>query len=156
VAFDDIAPIVEKTTAATRQLASRARKRVRSASSGIETNPTRHREVVDAFRAASRAGDFAALLKVLDPDIVLRADYGSLAAGSKLFRGAEFVAQQAVAFRQYAESGRSVLVNGLLGNLNMADGKLFSLMAFTVRDGRIVEIDIIADPERLEALIPAA
>jgi RNA polymerase sigma-70 factor (ECF subfamily) len=151
VSFDDIAPILDKSPAAGRQLASRARKRVQSASSGTETDPTRHREAVNAFKAASRAGDFAALLKVLDPDIVLRVDYGA-AGVSSLIRGAELVARQALTFRKYAEFGQEVRINGFLGRLTVVDGKPFSLLSYTVRDGLVVEIDIIADPERLGQL----
>jgi RNA polymerase sigma factor (sigma-70 family) len=148
VSFDDIAPIVEKSPAASRQLASRARKRVQGASRGTERNPARHREAVDAFKAAARVGDFTALLKVLDPDIVLRVDYGA-AGVSSLIRGAQLVARQALTFRRYLQFGQEVLVNGLLGRLTVVDGKPLSLMSYTVRDGLILEIDIIADPERL-------
>jgi RNA polymerase sigma factor (sigma-70 family) len=151
VPFDDIAPIVERAPAATRQLASRARKRVQAAAPVVETDKARHREVVEAFRVAARLGDFDALLAVLDPDIVLRLDYGAGGA-SKLVRGAGFVARQAVTFSQYAQFTRTVLVNGMLGVLTAPGGKPFSVMAFVVRDGRIVEIAILADPERLGRL----
>ncbi|CAM5589423.1 RNA polymerase sigma factor SigJ [Streptomyces aurantiogriseus] len=155
VPFDDIAPIVERSSAATRQLASRARRRVQGATPSPEPDLARQREIVDAFLAACRAGDFEALLAVLDPDVVLRADSGTLvrgAAASKLVRGAEAVAEQALLFRQFAPYGRIALVNGEVGILNAPDGQLLSVMGVTVVDGRIVALHILADPERLAGL----
>ena len=153
VPFDEIAPIVDRTAATTRQLASRGRRRVQGTAPAAEPDPSRQREVVDAFLAASRGGDFEALVAVLDPDVVLRADYGGLATrASKLVRGARVVASQAVTYSQFAAVARPVLVNGQPGLLTAPDGRPFSLMAFTVRAGRIVEINVLADPERLDRL----
>ncbi|MFF7179702.1 RNA polymerase sigma factor SigJ [Streptomyces sp. NPDC008121] len=153
VSFDEIAPIVDRTPAATRQLASRARRRVRSATPAPGPDPARQREVVDAFLAASADGDFEGLLAVLDPDVVLRADGGTLrAAASKLVRGAAAVVDQALAFSRFRHAARPVLVNGAAGVVSLADGRPQALMAFTVADDRIVEIHILADPARLERL----
>ncbi len=157
VPFDEIAPIVDRTPATARQLASRARRRVQGAAPVPEPDLSRQREVVDAFLAASRGGDFEALVAVLDPDVVLRADYGSLRTGaSKLLRGARVVASQAVTFSKFAPLAQPVLVNGQAGLLTAPNGRPFSLMAFTVSGGKIVEIDILADPERLGRLGLAA
>ena len=153
VPFDEIAPIVDRTPATARQLASRARRRVQGAAPVPEPDLSRQREVVDAFLAASRGGDFEALVAVLDPDVVLRADYGSLRTGAaKLLRGARVVASQAVTFSKFAPLAQPVLVNGQAGLLTAPNGRPFSLMAFTVSGGKIVEIDILADPERLGRL----
>jgi RNA polymerase sigma factor (sigma-70 family) len=155
VPFDDIAGIVERTPAATRQLASRARRRVRGATPAAEPDLGRQRQVVDAFMSAARGGDFEALLTVLDPDVVLRADSGPLvggAAASKLVRGAKAVAEQALLFRQFAPYGRFVLVNGTVGVLNAPEGQVLSVMGVTVVDGRITELYILADAERLADL----
>ncbi|MFF4362633.1 RNA polymerase sigma factor SigJ [Streptomyces sp. NPDC001604] len=155
VPFDDIAPIVERSSAATRQLASRARRRVRGAAPSSEPDLGRQREVVDAFMAAARAGDFEALVAVLHPDVVLRADSGPLvggAAASKSVRGAKPVAEQALLFRQFAQFARVVLVNGEIGVVNAPEGRPLSVMGVTVSDGRIVALHILADPERLARL----
>ncbi|MGW1750808.1 RNA polymerase sigma factor SigJ [Streptomyces sp. NPDC002092] len=155
VPFDDIAPIVERTSAATRQLASRARRRVRGATPSSEPDLGRQRQVVDAFMAAARAGDFEALVAVLHPDVVLRADSGALvggAAASKTVRGAKPVAGQALLFRQFAQFARVVLVNGEIGVVNAPEGRPLSVMGVTVADGRIVALHILADPERLARL----
>ncbi|MFF1640414.1 RNA polymerase sigma factor SigJ [Streptomyces sp. NPDC058246] len=155
VPFDDIAPIVGRSSAAIRQLASRARRRVRGAAPEPEPDLTRQRKVLDAFLAASRAGDFEALLCVLDPDVVLRADSGPLvggAAASKLVRGAGAVARQALTFARFAASSRLVLVNGEVGVVAILDGRPMSVMGVTVTDGKIVALHILADPERLARL----
>ncbi|MEY9996586.1 RNA polymerase sigma factor (sigma-70 family) [Streptomyces sp. V4I8] len=155
VPFDDIATIVERSSAATRQLASRARHRVKGATPSTEPDPGRQRQVLDAFMAASRAGDFEALLAVLDPGIVLRVDSGPLvggAAASKVVRGAKPVAEQAMLFRQFAHYMQFVSVNGAVGVLNAPEGRPQSVMAVTVVDGRITEMYILADPERLAGL----
>lgn len=155
VPFDDIAPIVERTSATTRQLASRARRRVKGATPSTEPDPGLQRKVLDAFMAASRAGDFEALLAVLDPGIVLRVDSGPLvggAAASKVVRGAKPVAEQAMLFRQFARNMQLVSVNGTVGVLNAPEGRPQSVMAVTVVDGRITEMYILADPERLAGL----
>ncbi|MCD9874408.1 RNA polymerase sigma factor SigJ [Streptomyces guryensis] len=159
VPFDDIAPVVERSSAATRQLASRARRRVRGATPSSEPDLGRQRQVVDAFMAAARAGDFEALVAVLHPDVVLRADSGALvggAAASKLVRGARPVAEQAMLFRQFAQFAQVVLVNGEVGVVNVFEGQLQSAMGVTVVDGRIVALHILADPYRLARLDPGA
>ncbi|MFJ3584306.1 RNA polymerase sigma factor SigJ [Streptomyces sp. NPDC090127] len=154
VSFDEIAPIVDRSPAATRQLASRARRRVQGAAPGPAPDLSRQREVVDAFMAASQAGDFEGLLAVLDPDVLLRADGGkALAAASKLVRGAEAVISQALTFARFRREYREVLVNGAPGVVSYVDGgRVAGLMAFTIVGDRITQIDIIADPERLESL----
>ncbi|MET8506473.1 RNA polymerase sigma factor SigJ [Streptomyces sp. NPDC004787] len=153
VSFDEIAPIVDRTPAATRQLASRARRRVQGATPAPAPDASRQREVVNAFLAASQGGDFEGLLAVLDPDVVLRVDGGVLsAAASKLVRGAEAVTAQALTFAKFRHSSRPVTVNGAAGLVSLADGAPVGLMAFTIVDSRIVRIDIVADPERLAAL----
>lgn len=155
VPFDDIAPIVDRSTAATRQLASRARRRVQSSAPAPDPDLTRQKQAVDAFLAASRGGDFEALLSVLDPEVVLRADAGALAVGvaaSKVVRGRQSVAEGAFMFRQYALYARPVLVNGSVGLLTVADGKPFSVTGFTVVDGKITGMYILSDPERLARL----
>ncbi|MDT9693462.1 RNA polymerase sigma factor SigJ [Streptomyces sp. P9(2023)] len=154
VSFDEIAPIVDRTPAATRQLASRARRRVQGAAPGPAPDVSRQREVVDAFMAASQGGDFEGLLAVLDPDVLLRADGGKvLAAASKLVRGAEAVINQALTYAPYRRSYKDVLVNGAPGIVSYADGgRVSGLMAFTIEGDRITQIAIIADPDRLAAL----
>ncbi|MFE1291431.1 sigma-70 family RNA polymerase sigma factor [Streptomyces sp. NPDC058751] len=155
VPFDDIAPVVGRNAAATRQLASRARRRVAAATVEPERDAARQREALDAFLAASRDGDFEALVAVLDPDVVLRADAGALVGGvtgSKLLRGAEAVARSALAFRRFAASSRLVRVNGEAGVVAVVDGRPQSVMSVTVVDGRIVAMHILADPERLARL----
>ncbi|MEU1511556.1 sigma-70 family RNA polymerase sigma factor [Streptomyces sp. NPDC005811] len=155
VPFDDIAPVVERTPAATRQLASRARRRVQGAAPAAEPDLGRQREVVSAFLAAARAGDFEALVSVLHPDVVLRADSGALvrgAAASKIVHGAKAVAEQAILFRQFAPAGRLALVGGAVGILNGPEGEVRSVMGITVADGRIIALNILADPERVAAL----
>ncbi|MFJ2767903.1 sigma-70 family RNA polymerase sigma factor [Streptomyces sp. NPDC087300] len=153
VPFDEIAPVVERSAAATRQLASRARRRVQGSAPAPDADLAKQREVVEAWMAATRAGDFEALLELLDPDVVLRADSGELASGlSKLVRGAATVAGQAAMFARFAPVSRMVLVNGVPGLVAVPDGEPFSLASFTVVDGRIVEINIIADRARLAEL----
>ena len=156
VPFEEIAPIVGRSPTATRQLASRARRRVRGATTSPDADLTRQREVVDAFLAAARGGDFDTLLAVLDPDVVLRSDGGVVRAGlSREVRGATAVAEQALTFSQFARSARTrpALVNGAAGVVPWSpDGRLFSVMGCTVRHGKIVEIDILADPDRLSQL----
>ncbi|AXE90619.1 ECF RNA polymerase sigma factor SigJ [Streptomyces sp. Go-475] len=155
VPFDDIAPIVERGPAATRQLASRARRRVRGATPATEPDLGRQKEVLDAFLAASRGGDFEALLALLHPDVVLRADSGELVRGaavSKLVQGAKAVAEQALMFARFAQSAELVLVNGSVGVVNAPGGRVQSVMGVTIVDGRITGMYILADPERLERL----
>ncbi|MFJ2033031.1 hypothetical protein [Streptosporangium sp. NPDC087985] len=118
-----------------------------------EADLTRRREVVDAFLAAARRGDFDALVAVLDPEVVLRVDYGAVPAGvSGVIRGAQAVARQALIFSRFARFARPVLVNGAAGLLTAPDGQPISVVGFTVRRGRIAGIDILADPARLRRL----
>ena len=155
VPFDDIAPVVGRSPAATRQLASRARRRVQGAAPVPDPDLSRQRKVLDAFLAASRGGDFAELVAVLHPDVVLRADSGALVGGaavSKLVRGAKAVAEQALLFRQFAVYARPALVNGAVGIVTAPDGRAMSVTALTIVDGKIVAMDILSDPERLERL----
>jgi RNA polymerase sigma-70 factor (ECF subfamily) len=150
--FDEIAPMVGRSSQATRQLASRARRRVREADvREPDTNLTGQRRVVDAFFRAAREGDFEGLLRCLDPDVVLRSDFGSRRQlVPPVVRGAEVVARNARAIPS-AEL-RPVLVNGSAGVVVVVNGRPFAIMGFTVRDGRIVAIDAIADPERVGRL----
>jgi RNA polymerase sigma factor (sigma-70 family) len=154
VPFDEIAPIVERSPQAARQLASRARRRVRSAAlPPRDGDLTAQRAAVDAFLAASRDGDLDALIAVLHPDVVYRADRGpEPAAGSVELRGAADVARQAAAFSQSGLLITRVLINGAPGIISRRDGQPFSVIGFTVTDGKITEIDILMDPERLRQL----
>ncbi|KZB88417.1 sigma-70 family RNA polymerase sigma factor [Amycolatopsis regifaucium] len=153
--FDEIAPIVGRSPGATRQLASRARRRLQGSPTVPDSDLNRQREVVDAFFAAARDGDFDALVSVLDPDVLLRAEGGAAPAGtSRSLRGAAMVANQALMFRQTGIGAvpRPVLVNGAAGMLVTKDGVPQTLFAFTVVNGKIAEIDILADPDRLASL----
>ncbi len=153
VPFDEIAPIVDRSPEAARQLASRARRRVQGEPAIPDADLDSQREVLDAFLAAAREGDFEALLEVLDPDVVLRADGGAVSLGaSRLVRGAANVARQASAFSQLDIEVRPALVNGAVGTVNLRDGRPFSIAGFTIRNRRIVEMDIVADPEQLSRL----
>jgi RNA polymerase sigma-70 factor (ECF subfamily) len=153
VPFDEIAPIVGRTPTAARQLASRARRRVQGAPVP-DVDLDGQWAVVDAFLAAAREGDFERLVAVLDPEVVLRSDGGPARPGlTTLVRGAQTVATQALAFRQLATTATRVLVNGIPGGVAWApDGSPFSVVALTVKGGRIVAIDILADPDRLGEL----
>lgn len=151
VPFDEIAPVVGRTPAATRQLASRARRRVQGSAPVPDADLARQRVAVDAFLAAARGGDFEALVAVLAPDVVVRSDSGALRPGS-VVRGAAAVAGQAITYARLAEVARPALVNGAAGVVEMAGGRPLAVMAFTVTDGRIAEIDILTDPERLDRL----
>jgi RNA polymerase sigma-70 factor (ECF subfamily) len=150
VPFDEIAPIVERSPDATRQLASRARRRVMGRRSMPDPDLDRQREVVDAFLAAAREGDFDALVAVLDPDVVLRADFGG--GVTQELRGAEAIASQAQAYSRRGLVIRPALINGAVGAVSTLEGRPFSVGAVTVRDGKIVELDFLADPERLAQL----
>ena len=153
VPFDEIAPIVDRSPEAARQLASRARRRVQGEPAIPDADLDTQREVLDAFLAAAREGDFEALLEVLDPDVVLRADGGAVSLGaSTLVRGAANVARQASAFSQLDIEVRPALVNGAVGTVTLRDGRPFSIAGFTIRNRRIVEMDIVADPEQLSRL----
>lgn len=151
--FDDIAPVVERSVVATRQLASRARRRVQGQSPTSEADLRKQRRVVDAFLAAVEQGDFEALVTVLDPEIVLRADGGAAKGMSRLVRGAQAVAAQAEAFSKMQLSSQVVLVNGNIGVVSrLPDGRLLSVIGFTIAGGKVVEMDILADPDRLSRL----
>jgi RNA polymerase sigma factor (sigma-70 family) len=149
VPFDEIAPIIDRSSEATRQLASRARRRVRAAPVP-DTDLSQQRAVVDAFFAAARAGDFEGLMSVLDPDVVVRADLGAKTGGWQEVHGAQAVAKQAMTYAQFTVHGRPALVNGAAGIVASQGGRTYSVASFTVREGKIVEIDILADPDRLE------
>jgi RNA polymerase sigma factor (sigma-70 family) len=151
VPFEEIAPIVDKSPEAARQLASRARRRVQGAAVP-DTDLASQRKVVDAFLAAARDGDFEALVAVLDPDVVLRADAGVLGPGSRVVRGAAAVALGAMQFSRLAPHVRPALVNGAAGVVAVRDGSPISVAGFIVRGGKIVEMDVLADPERLRQL----
>jgi RNA polymerase sigma factor (sigma-70 family) len=153
VPFEEIAAILGRSPAAARQLASRARRRVRAAAALPDADLAHQRKVVDAFLAAARNGDLDALVAVLDPEVVVRADWGGVPAGaSRMIRGARAVAEQALSFSRSARFARPALVNGAAGVVADADGRLLAVLGFTVRHDRIVEIDILADPERLRRL----
>ncbi|MCZ4124734.1 RNA polymerase sigma factor SigJ [Streptomyces sp. H39-S7] len=153
VPFDDIAPIVDRSPTATRQLASRARRRVQGATPAPDADLSRQREVVDAFLTAARGGDFDALVAVLDPDVLMRADTGTADGRvSRLIRGARQVAGQAVTFAAYAPFARAALINGSPGIVTAPDGQLFSVMGFTITAGKVTEINLLADPTRLATL----
>jgi RNA polymerase sigma-70 factor, ECF subfamily len=154
VRFDEIAPMVERTPEAARQLASRARRRVQGAAPEAPADRARQREVVEAFHAAAREGDFERLVSVLHPDVVLRVDFGPERPVRETV-GAEAVAGQAIMFGRGApasDTTETVLINGTLGHVRFRGGQPFSLLAFTIAKGRIVEMDIIADAERLARL----
>ncbi len=152
--FEEIAPIVDRAPAATRQLASRARRRVRGAAPSPDPDLARQREVVDAFLAASRAGDFEALLEVLDPDVVFRIDTGGTPPRARPpVVGAEAVARQVLQRGSpLAPFARPAIVNGAAGVVVAPEGRPFAVVGFTVADGRIVEIDLVADPAKLRRL----
>jgi RNA polymerase sigma factor (sigma-70 family) len=154
VRFEAIAPIVGRSPAATRKLASRARRRVRGEARMPDVDLATQRKAVEAFMAAAREGDFEGLVALLDPDAVLRADGGAPPPGmTREVRGAEAIARQAVSFSRLGLYTRPVVVNGGAGAVTIRDGRPFSIAAFTVRrGGKIVEIDILADPERLRRL----
>jgi RNA polymerase sigma factor (sigma-70 family) len=151
--FDEVAPIVGRTPAAARQLASRARRRVQGAPVP-DVDLDGQWAVVNAFLAAARDGDFEGLLAVLDPEVVVRSDGGAARPGlASLVRGARAVAEQSMLFRQFAETSTRVLVNGIPGGVAWApDGSPFAVVALTVRGGKIVAIDVLADPDRLAQL----
>lgn len=153
VPFGQIASLVERSPAATRQLASRARRRVQGASASVEVDLRRQREVVDAFFAAGRSGDLERLVAVLDPDVVLRSDGGALRPeASVVVHGAREVAGRAQLFARQAPAVRPVLVDGRVGVLVVVDDHVQSVMGFVVRRGRICAIEVLADPARLARL----
>jgi RNA polymerase sigma-70 factor (ECF subfamily) len=152
VPFEEIAPIVERTPEAARQLASRARRRVRGAAPIQDADLPAQWEVVEAFLAAARTGDFEALVAVLDPDVVLRADGGIVPGLSAHVRGAENVAGRALMWSRVDLTMRRALINGTAGMITFLDSKPFSVCAMTIRKGKIVELDFLADPERIAEL----
>jgi RNA polymerase sigma factor (sigma-70 family) len=154
VPFEEIAPMVDRTPTAARQLASRARRRVRGAAPKQDPDLAQQRRVVDAFLAAARAGDFDALVAVLDPDVVFRIDAGG--AGPRVWPpevGAEDVARRVLkSGRPFAGLGRPVIVNGAAGVVVVSHGKPLAVAAFTVTGDRIAEIDLVTDPAKLRGL----
>ncbi len=153
MSFDEIAPIVGRTPTAARQLASRARRRVQGAPVP-DVDLDGQWAVVDAFQAAARAGDFERLVAVLDPDVVLRSDGGEARPDLiSLVRGARAVAERAMSFRRFAGTSTRILVNGIPGSVAWEpDGRPFAVLAMTVRGGKIVRIDVLADSDRLDQL----
>ena len=151
VPFDEIAPIVDRSPEAARQLASRARRRVRAERTVPDADLETQREVIDAFLVAARDGDFDRLVAVLDPDVVLRQDFGPV-GGSREMRGAAAVASQALSYAQIGLDVRPALINGVAGAVAFRNGQPFSIGAVTVRNGKIVELDFLADQERLREL----
>ena len=155
--FDEIAPVVDRSVVATRQLASRARRRVQGQAPSSEADLRKQRSVVEAFLAAVEKGDFEGLVAVLDPEIVLRADGGAATGMSRVVRGAQVVAAQAEAFSKLNLTSQVVLVNGNVGVVSrLPDGRVLSVIGFTVVRGKVVEMDILADPDRIARLdLPA-
>ena len=153
VPFDEIGPMIERSPAATRQLASRARRRVKGVAPVPDADLTRQRRVVQAFLAASRGGDFDALVALLDPDVVLRADraVGPTPAPIVL-RGAHAVAKGASAAAERVRFTQPALINGAVGLVMAPRGRLFLVLVFTITDNKITEIDVIAEPDRLRQL----
>ena len=145
VPFDEVADVIGRTPTATRQLASRARRRVQDGAPAPDPDVARQREVVDAFTSAARGGDFDALLALLDPNVVVRS-----AAG--VVRGAHAVAGSAMAFSKLTQFTRPALVNGVAGAVAIVDGRPVSVAAFTVSHGKVLALDVITDPERLSRL----
>jgi RNA polymerase sigma factor (sigma-70 family) len=153
VPFEEIATIVDRTPQAARQLASRARRRVQTRNTAPDVGVDAQREVVDAFLAAARDGDFNRLVAVLDPDVVLRADGGAALAGASIeVRGAAEVAKRALIWSRVDLVQHWALVNGAAGLVATRDGVPFSVTSVIVREGKIVEMDILADPDRLARL----
>jgi RNA polymerase sigma factor (sigma-70 family) len=153
VPFEEIAPIVDRSPVAARQLASRARRRVQGEPAIPDADLDTQREVLAAFLAAARGGDFQALLEVLDPDVVLRADRAAVGMGTThIVRGAGNVARGASAFARMGVVVRPALINGAVGTVTFRDGKPFTIAGFTIRNRRIVEMNVVADPEYLSRL----
>jgi RNA polymerase sigma-70 factor, ECF subfamily len=151
--FEEIAPVVDRSAVAARQLASRARRRVQGQAPSSDADLRNQRRVVDAFLAAVQDGDFERLVAVLDPDIVLRADGGAIKGMSRFVRGVQAVAAQAATFSKIGLSNQVVLVNGNIGLVcRLPDERLFAVIGFTIAGGKVVEMDILADPERLSRL----
>jgi RNA polymerase sigma factor (sigma-70 family) len=151
VPFDEIAPIVDRSPEATRQLASRARRRVQGGNPFPDADLGTQRRIVTAFLAAAREGNFEALLEVLDPDVVVRADTGA-GRGVLEIRGAAAVAANAVGYQQLGLVTQPVMINGTAGVVSFLNGEVFSVGGVTIRGGKIAELDILADPARLRQL----
>lgn len=153
--FDEIAPIVERSPTATRKLASRARQRVRSTSTASPPDRTEQQRVADAFLAAARNGNFEGLLALLDPNVVLRIDGGSIRAGaSREVLGAQAVLQGALRFFPLAPFAQSVLVNGAPGIVGRTlDGRVLSVVGLAIQDGKVTEMNVLTDPERIRKLV---
>jgi RNA polymerase sigma factor (sigma-70 family) len=151
VPFGEIATILDRSPDAARQLASRGRRRVRGSAPVPDADLSAQWEVVEAFLAAARNGDFEGLVAVLDPDVVLRAD-GGLEGISSFVEGAETVASQALMWSRVDLTIHRALINGAAGMVSLRNGRPFSVAAVTVRGGKIVEMDILADPERVSQL----
>jgi RNA polymerase sigma factor (sigma-70 family) len=153
VPFEEIGPMIDRSTVATRQLASRARRRVRGQAPVLDPDLAHQRAAVDAFFAAARDGDFDALLSVLDPDVVVRSDGGTARAGlTGVVHGARTVAEQASTGSRFAPFVRPALVNGAAGAVVSAGGRVLSVMGFSVVDGKIVAVDVLYDIDRLAEL----
>ena len=153
VPFKEIAPIVERSPIATKKLASRARHRIKGASTSPDTDRTRYRHLVDAFIAATRGGDIEALLALLDPDVVRRADRAALPAGAATeLRGARAVAEETRTNSRRARFARPALINGTLGIVVAPGGRLMVAISLTIKDDKIAEMDVIGDPTRLREL----
>jgi RNA polymerase sigma factor (sigma-70 family) len=151
VPFDEIAPIVDRSPEATRQLASRARRRVRGENTVPDADLDTQWRVVDAFYAAARDGDFEGLLAVLDPDVVVRSDFGPMGE-SRIVRGARPAAGQALFYSRLGLDMRPALVNGVPGGVAIRDGEPFAIGSVIVRGGKIVAMDFLGDPERLRQI----
>jgi RNA polymerase sigma factor (sigma-70 family) len=153
VPFDEIAPMIGKTSAATRQLASRARRRVSGGAAAADADLPRRRKVVEAFLAAARGGDFEALLSLLDPDVVLHADrFAGPSPEPIVLRGVASVREGAILASARARASEPALVDGVPGLLMVRGGRLSVVLSFTIDEDRITGIDVIADPERLRGL----
>jgi RNA polymerase sigma factor (sigma-70 family) len=149
VPFDQIAPVVERSPEATRKLASRARRRIQEAAPSPDADLMAQHAVVDAFFAAGRAGDFDRLVAVLDPDVLLRGDFGPGSAGQRSVRGASTVAGLARSYAAPQRRVRRAVINAAAGAVIFVDGRPTAIMGFVVRGGRVVEIDVLADPARI-------
>lgn len=155
VPFDQILLIIGRSPDATKMLASRARRRIQGSAPALDPDLSQQRQVVDAFLTAARDGEFEALLAVLDPHVVLRTDGGATRSElSAVIRGAATVASRAMMFAGLASSSQPVLVNGAAGIIATAGSQVMSLMAFTVGNARIIEINVLIDPERLHEVVP--
>jgi len=153
VPFEQVADLIDRSPSAARKAASRARLRIEAEPTEPDVDLDRQREVVEAFFAAAREGDFDALVDVLDPEVVIRADGGEARpSANHVIRGAAEVAGRAMTYAKLAPYVRPVVVNGVAGVIVVPEGRVFSVMAFTVAGGRVVAIDVLADPARLDRL----